>query len=297
VIYLEIRRNFKNKLNSKAYQRESFSMQFEISKSNSYLLHILLIGVGIGSANYIMHGKLTWIQSSVLSISTSFIIGYPLVAIAMNRRWFENKIKPNWKLYLALTFIFFLFGAIASEVEQLIHQLVFSKTGYHPFIGGKMYFFNGIISVLLGFSFFRNTQLISNTHPETEVNQIEENKIEKNLNTAHPIEKIPFKQGDATSLISIEDIVYFEAFDNYSFIYDLNGENKLCDYSLLFLQKRLGKNFMRVHRKYIINTSHVDQVRPHSNARYSIKFDVPKLSPIISSKSYSTTIRTLIKLE
>lgn len=283
------------------YQKHRNLMPLEIKKANRYLFHIILIGLGIGSANYIIHDNFSWLQASILSITTSFIIGYPLVVIALNRAWVEYNIRLEWKLYLVLLFCFFLFGSIATEVEQLIKQFVFSNSNYQPFSGGKMYLFNGIISIMLGLSFFKNTSLVSNPSNNSESNRVNDVDFKQEQNEdsplLSPIDKIPVKQGDATSLVLTKDVVYFEAFDNYSFLYDINGEKKLCDYSLLFLQKRLDNNFCRVHRKYIINTSHVNEIRPHSNARYLIQFKAAKLSSITSSKSYSTTIRSIIKLD
>ena len=95
----------------------------------------------------------------------------------------------------------------------------------------------------------------------------------------------------------MDEIVYFEAFDNYSFVYDLGGNKILCDYALIFLEKRLDKNFLRIHRKYIVNTQHIKQINPHLNGRYQILFDTPKLATITSSKGYATIVRKLIKIE
>ncbi len=120
--------------------------------------------------------------------------------------------------------------------------------------------------------------------------------MDKFLDAADAITSIPVKQGENILLIPIQDIVYFEAFDNYSFVHTLTGEKKLCDYSLIFLEKRLSNNFSRMHRKYIVNKNHIKQIKPHVNSRYLIVFNTG-LDPIISSKGYATLIRKLIKIE
>ena len=51
---------------------------------------------------------------------------------------------------------FFLVGVLATEVEFIIRSLVFQSQLFQPFTAGKMYLFNGIISLILGFSFFQN---------------------------------------------------------------------------------------------------------------------------------------------
>ncbi len=277
------------------------AMPFNFNTANRYLPHIILIGLGIGTANYIMNGDLNWIQWIIQSVVTSFLVGYTLVVIASNKYWLELHLKASWRMYVTLFLVFFLVGAFASEVEQMIRSLVFHNGEYQPLSAGRMYMFNGIISLVLGFSFFQNTRFFPNENLNAENEQMnisdQKGKAEKSLESANSITKVPVKKGGNILLIPIQDIAYFEAYDNYSFLYDLKGEKSLCDYSLLFLEKRLEKKFLRVHRKYIVNSNQIKQFKPHLNGRYIILFDVPGLSPITSSKSYSTIIRKLIKIE
>ncbi len=277
------------------------TVSFNFNIANRYLPHIILIGVGIGTANYIMNGDLNWIQWIIQSVVTSFLVGYALVVIASNKYWLEWHLKVSLRMYVTLFLVFFLVGAFASEVEQMIRSLVFHNGEYQPLSAGRMYMFNGIISLVLGFSFFQNTRFFPNENLNAENEQMnisdQKGKAEKSLESANSITKVPVKKGGNILLIPIQDIAYFEAYDNYSFLYDLKGEKSLCDYSLLFLEKRLGKKFLRVHRKYIVNSNQIKQFKPHLNGRYLILFDIPGLSPITSSKSYSTIIRKLIKIE
>ncbi|MFK7925092.1 MAG: LytR/AlgR family response regulator transcription factor [Bacteroidia bacterium] len=161
--------------------------------------------------------------------------------------------------------------------------------------------FNGIISLAMGFSFFLNKHLFPAKYVSADKNQqdlpIQKDELESAIELAAPITKVPVKKGESIILIPAHEIAYFEAFDNYSFLYDLEGKKMLCDYSLLFLEKRLDKNFLRVHRKHIVNTNHIKQIKPHLNSRYLIQFEQPKLDTITSSKSYSMIMRTLIKIE
>ncbi len=261
--------------------------QFDFKRANRFFPHIILVGLGIGTANYILNADLNWIQWSIQSLSTSFLIGYTLVVIGLNKSWFQLHIKPKWKLYFMLFLVFLLVGAVATEIEHMIRSLVFDNQQYHPFTSGKMYLFNGIISLILGFSFFQ----INDTSKE----KVKAGEVPSD--TTDPITKVPVRQGENIFLIPIQEIVYFEAYDNYSFVYDLKGEKKLCDYSLLFFEKRLGEKFSRVHRKYIVNASHIKQIKPHLNGRFLILFGAKGLEPITSSKSYSNVIRKLIKIE
>jgi len=143
---------------------------------------------------------------------------------------------------------------------------------------------------VLGFSFFLNDRLF-----QVKQENVEDAKIEP----SEPVEEgskevittIPVKQGEHIQLINVADIVYFEAFDNYSYLHHKSGKRMLCDYPLVFLEKRLGKDFLRIHRKYIVHAVHIQQIIPHLNGRYLIKFDHPKLADITSSKGYLKTMK------
>ena len=275
--------------------------QFELKIANRFLPHILLVGLGIGTANFIMNGDLNWIQWAMQSLSTSFLIGYTTVLVASNKPWFKFKITHSWKLYIVLSIVFIFIGVIATEIEHIIRSLVFSSEPFRSFSAGKMYLFNGVISFVLGFSLFQNDHLIQGSKSISIENTLElrsevssDNKFSK---ISDITSSIPVRQGDNILLIPTQEIVYFEAYDNYSFVYDVNGQKRLCDYSLLFLEKRLENIFSRIHRKYLVNENHIKQIKPHINGRYIIEFSLKGLSPITSSKTYSTTIRRIIKIE
>jgi len=277
------------------------TVEFSLKRANRYLPYILLIGVGIGTANYVMNGNLNWIQWVLQALSTNFLIGYALVTIAANRSWLKSHISPSWKLYLTLVLAYLLIGVLATEVEQVIRMSIFTVEEYQFFSAGKMYLFNGIISLVLGFSFFQNKHFFPEETSDFKQKQSDsppqEIESEQDLEPVTILKKLPIKQGNVIHLVPIQDIVYLEAFDNYSFAFDSSGEKKLCDYSLLFLQDRLGENFLRIHRKYIVNINYIKQVKAQANARYLILFEDPKLPTIMSSKTYAATIRELIRIK
>ncbi len=275
--------------------------QFEFKKANRFLPYILLVGLGIGSANFIMNGGLNWIQWTIQALSTSFLIGYTTVLLAMNKTWLKINIRPILNLYVVLISVFLLVGFFATEIEHVIRALIFKSESYLPFSAGKMYFFNGVISSVLGFSLFENNNLIHGIKKKSIENNLkldsEVSSNKKFSDSSDITSSIPVKQGDNILLIPTKEIVYFEAYDNYSFVYDVNGQKRLCDYSLLFLEKKLENLFSRIHRKYLVNENHIKQIKPHINGRYVIEFSLKGLSPITSSKTYSDTIRRLIKIE
>ncbi len=275
------------------------TVPFYFKSANRFFPHIVFVGVGIGTANYIINGDLNWIQWILQSVSTSFLIGYTLLIIGLNKPWFKCYFKTKGKLYTFIFIAFFLIGVLATEVEHIIRSLIFHSQQFQPISAGKMYLFNGIISLVLGYSFFQNNftnkENLKLTKNKEKV-QSEINHTNKLSSDPDSITSIPVKQGENILLIPIKDIAYFEAFDNYSFVYTITREKKLCDYSLLFLEKRLDKNFSRVHRKYIVNENYIKQIKPHINGRYLIEFSIG-LDPISSSKGYASIIRKLIKIE
>ena len=275
--------------------------KFEFKKAYRFLPHILLVGLGIGTANFVMNGGLNWIQWTIQALSTSFLIGYSTVLLAMNKTWLKINIKPIWKLYIVLISIFLLVGLFATEIEHVIRSLIFKSESYLPFSAGKMYVFNGLISSVLGLSLFQNNHLILGSKSELIENNMKldsDASSDENLPKSYDIaSSIPVRQGDGILLIPTKEIVYFEAYDNYSYVFDMNGQRKLCDYSLLFLEKRLENLFSRIHRKYLVNENFIKQIKPHINGRYIIEFSVKGLSSITSSKTYSDTIRRLIKIK
>lgn len=275
--------------------------QFEFKEANRFLPFIVLIGLGIGTANFIMNGGLNLIQWAIQSLSTSFLIGYTTVLVASNKNWFKFRIKPSWKLYLLLSIGFIFVGVIATEVEHIIRSLIYRSEPFQPFSAGKMYLFNGVISSVLGFSLFQNNHLVHGSRSKSIENNLEL-QPDVSSDIKYPKSRditssIPVRQGDNILLIPTQEIVYFEAYDNYSFVYDLQGQKRLCDYSLLFLEERLENIFSRIHRKYLVNENHIKQIKPHINGRYIIEFSLKGLSPITSSKTYSKTIKRLIKIK
>ena len=268
------------------------SLQLDFKSVNQYIPHILLVGIGIGTANFIIHGEFNWLQWLIQAISTSFLIGFTLLWIASNKAVLKFHLQQNWKLYPVLMIFFFLIGILATEIESLIKNLIFLNKAYIPFSSIDILLSNSIISIFLGFSFFLNNKLFSVTDGKEKKLFREDTKPEFEI-----ITKVPVKQGENIQLIPTQHIVYFEAYDNYAHLYHSDGTKILCDYSLIFLEKRLSKNFIRIHRKYILNETYIKQIIPHLNGRYIIQFNDSKLDPITSSKGYLKTMKKLVKIE
>ena len=265
-------------------------MHFE--EVNKQLPAILLIGIALGIGHYAVGIWPTLGQSILQQVLISLVIGYLLLLVITNASdWLPPNISKI-KKHALLVLCFSLIGILGAEVESLVRCFLFQEADYFRFHNEGGYLFNAILSNILGFSFYYYWfPIISNT-----ANEEEEKIIEEAPTTEPPLTTIPIKQGESISLHALDNILYFEAYDNYSFLYDLDGKKSLCTYSLLFLEKKLPANFLRVHRKYLINKEQILLIQPHVKGRFVLTFKDKKRSTLTSSSSYTDVIKQLTKL-
>ena len=85
--------------------------------------------------------------------------------------------------------------------------------------------------------------------------------IVKPAPASHPTqERIPVENGGRKVLVPVDQIRYIEAKDDYSCIYT-DGDRFLSTISLAKLEQKLTPHgFFRVHRGYIVNLDHVEDV-------------------------------------
>lgn len=264
-------------------------------EANNYLGWIIAVGIALGIANYSLGFWPTLGQSCVQQIIMSLVIGYSLLVVVSNvPKWFANQ-QPIAE-YTFLFCIFIIIGCIGTEIENLVRSFLFQEGPYQFLGGGGTYLFNGILSVILGYgtySFFQNkNRSIQNSSTDSDPAP----EITNPPKLKDQIQNVPIKKGEVVTLFPVEEIIYFEAYDNYSFLFDIHGAKHLCNYSLGYLEKKLDDNFIRVHRKYILHRHQIVQIQPHLKGRFVISFKDQKKSSIISSASYTETIKALIKL-
>ena len=229
---------------------------FSFKEANQNLIWVLLIGFVLGIANYALGSWPSLGQSLIQQMIISLVIGYSLLLISFNTLiWFSNQ-EEGFRKYSALLILFCLVGVLGSEIEAIVKRFVFQQGEYHPCNAGGIYLFNAILSSVLGFMTYTWVYLKQNQKDVITLQDTIEVMPEKLSNT------IPIKQGDAITLHSLQEVTFFEAYDNYSFLHDLESNRILCNYSLSFLENKLETNFLRIHRKYIINKNHIHQVKP-----------------------------------
>jgi two-component system response regulator LytT len=76
------------------------------------------------------------------------------------------------------------------------------------------------------------------------------------------VERVPVEKAGKKLLLSVEELFYVMAKDDYSYLYT-DGERYLSTMSLADLERRLEpRGFFRVHRRFVVNLAQVKEVVP-----------------------------------
>lgn len=97
------------------------------------------------------------------------------------------------------------------------------------------------------------------------------------------IERVVVKSNTKISVIPVEKIKYIEAQDDYVMIYSLEGKHLKQSTMKYFEQHLDPKQFMRVHRSYIIRFDQVVQLEPYGKDSYIAKLKDGQTVPISKS--------------
>jgi two-component system LytT family response regulator len=115
------------------------------------------------------------------------------------------------------------------------------------------------------------------------------NNIELLFNGFRPqkeIKTLSVKKGTKFTLVQLSDIVYFEAYDKYTYVHTQNGQKLFCDHMLAVLEEKLSADFVRVQKSYIVNKQKVVEIHKYSNNRYSLVLNNQGFTRIITGPSY-----------
>lgn len=75
------------------------------------------------------------------------------------------------------------------------------------------------------------------------------------------IAKLPITDGNETTLLSLDQILYIEANGAYSCIVQKSDKRSTHGKNLLFFEQQLPTHsFLRVHKSYIINVIHIQSI-------------------------------------
>ena len=108
--------------------------------------------------------------------------------------------------------------------------------------------------------------LIDKNKSEESITKLEKYN-EENLET---LERIVVKNGQKIVIISVDDIDYFEAQDDYVMLHTTKGKF-LKQKTMKFFEEHLdSKNFMRVHRSYIVKINSIQQIELFEKESYKL---------------------------
>jgi two-component system, LytTR family, response regulator len=94
------------------------------------------------------------------------------------------------------------------------------------------------------------------------------------------LERIVVKDAQKIFIIPVEKVKYLEAQDDYVMIYSSEGKY-LKQKTMKFYEENLSpKEFIRIHRSYIINIKEIDQILLYEKDSYQVKLRDKKILPI-----------------
>lgn len=94
---------------------------------------------------------------------------------------------------------------------------------------------------------------------------------EQTANRRPEIDKLAVSQDGRTILIPYDQIIFVEAFEDYSYVHTAN-QKFLSSYRLKNLEDRLGPHrFFRVHRKYLVNLDMVTEIASMPGSNFMLR--------------------------
>lgn len=111
------------------------------------------------------------------------------------------------------------------------------------------------------------------------------------LKSQKQIKTLSVKKGSKFTLVQLADILYFEAYDKYTFIHTLNCEKLFCDHMLAILEEKLSDDFIRVQKSYIINREKIFEIHKYSNNRFTIVLADKAMTRIVTGPSYFNIVK------
>ncbi len=120
-----------------------------------------------------------------------------------------------------------------------------------------------------------------------------ETLIEKHRDTNAPLGRVLIRNGYDVVIIPIQEIVYFEAQDDYVKVYTKEGKSFLKSERMSRLEKMLDpRYFCRIHRSYILNIDYLKKIEPYSkDSRLAILENGKRLT--ISRTGYTRLMELL----
>jgi len=108
-----------------------------------------------------------------------------------------------------------------------------------------------------------------------------------------PVKRMQVKSGDKILLINVDDIVYFEAKDKYTFLHTFDQKH-IIDFTLADLEGKLDKaNFIRIHRSSIINLKYIRELVKWFGGKYKVRLTDKNRTELVVSRGYVDQIQKM----
>ena len=106
----------------------------------------------------------------------------------------------------------------------------------------------------------------------------------------------PLKLGDRIAFVMVDEIACFYAQDNHVYLYDMEGKQRLVEYTLADLEQKLPAQFIRVHRSTIVNSHLIQEIKKQPGSRFAIRMRDAKHKEVISGQSYAAPVKQLFEI-
>ena len=107
--------------------------------------------------------------------------------------------------------------------------------------------------------------------------------IEHQENSIEFLNRIIIKEGSKISIVPVEDIKWFEAQDDYVMIYSAEGKF-LKEKTMKYFEQHLDpKQFVRIHRSYIVALNRVKKIELLEKESYQVSLEDKTVLPMSKS--------------
>jgi hypothetical protein len=215
----------------------------------------------------------------------------------------DLKKEPDYKLFFKYFLIILLLVLINIFIISCFQIIIFDEKfsistffseyfSFYLFQKAPIYLLGYIaITIILFLNYNKNLLQIE----VQELIDIKENsdKIYNELRaaTSDKSKVLTIKVGNKRKIISVETITWLEADDYCVIVHTNNNPSYTMRSSLKALQGKLGDNFLRVHRKGIVNMNMVKELNHNSNPKLILTND----DEILVSKSNIKLVNDFLK--
>ncbi|MEC1178041.1 LytTR family DNA-binding domain-containing protein [Metasolibacillus meyeri] len=105
--------------------------------------------------------------------------------------------------------------------------------------------------------------------------------------------KIAVSNEDRVALIKLQDVLYFTSEESKTKVITENKSYSSAE-SLITLEKKLGPNFIRVHRAFLINLEHLQELESWGTSKYNVILQGGHVVPV--SRMYVKEIRKIFEM-